>query len=146
MSMEVQAPLEYQPNPAPSLPAGSPPAVGSGVEDQYGRPAPARRRRGFRLSELILLSLAVVDAFLALDFVFRATAVSRDGFVSVVNRVGGALASPFSGIFRPGVLQVGHTTSWEALLALAVYTVAGLVLLRLLHLLTSPLRPQPVRG
>jgi len=92
------------------------------------------------MGELILLSVAIVDAFLALDFVFRATAVSQDGFVSVVGHVGGALASPFGGIFRPGVPQVGHTTFWAALLALAIYTVAALVLLRLIHLLTSPLR------
>jgi hypothetical protein len=38
------------------------------------------------------------------------------------------------------VPQVGHTTFWAAPLALAIYTVAALVLLRLIHLLTSPLR------
>jgi hypothetical protein len=97
-------------------------------------------KRGHQLSELILLCVAVVDAFLALDFVFRATAVSRDGFVGVVTRVGDALASPFAGLFRPGVPPVGHTTFWAALLALAIYTIAALILIRLIHLLTSPLR------
>lgn len=53
-----------------------------------------------RLGELIAIAILVVDAFLALDFVFRALAVGRDGFVQVVDRVGDALASPFAGIFK----------------------------------------------
>ncbi|MGA9919924.1 MAG: hypothetical protein WBR23_01495 [Candidatus Dormiibacterota bacterium] len=140
MSMEVQAPPERQPSPAAAPAVGSPPAVARTEAGRPSRAAKASSRRGYRLGELILLSVAIVDAFLALDFVFRATAVSQDGFVSVVDRVGGALASPFAGLFRPGVPQVGHTTYWSALLAVAVYTVAALVLLRLLHLLSSPVR------
>ncbi|MGC2191474.1 MAG: hypothetical protein WA751_03980 [Candidatus Dormiibacterota bacterium] len=140
MSMEVQAPPEYQPKPPQPTQAGSQPTISPAVGEDRGRPAQASRWRGYRVGELILLSVTIVDAFLALDFVFRATAVSQDGFVSVVDRVGGALASPFAGIFRPGVPQVGHTTFWAALLALAIYTVAALVLLRLIHLLSSPLR------
>ncbi|MGC1184630.1 MAG: hypothetical protein WBA31_05685 [Candidatus Dormiibacterota bacterium] len=133
MSMEVQTPPEYQTGSAPEQPS-----------TQRAETAPTgskpSRVRGFRISELILLSVLVVDAFLALDFVFRATAVGRDGFVSIVDRVGGALASPFAGIFRAGVPQVGHTTFWAALLALAIYTLAALVLVRLIHLVSRPLR------
>jgi len=140
VSMEVQAPPERQPGP-PALPgADSQPAVAKSEVRRPSRVGKATSWRGYRLGELVLLSVAIVDAFLALDFVFRATAVSQDGFVSVVDRVGGALASPFAGIFRSGVPQLGHTTYWAALLALAVYTLAALVLLRLLHLLSSPIR------
>ncbi|MGH7759716.1 MAG: hypothetical protein ACREN7_10425, partial [Candidatus Dormibacteria bacterium] len=67
-----------------------------------GRVSGYRYRRGWhglRLGELVLLSVLIVDAFLALDFVFRATALAYDGFVSVVTTVGNALASPFAGIF-----------------------------------------------
>lgn len=92
-----------------------------------------------RLGELIAIAILVVDAFLALDFVFRALAVGRDGFVQVVDRVGDALASPFAGIFKD-THAVGHTTFWAALIAIAVYTVAALILIRIVHLLTSPLR------
>jgi hypothetical protein len=94
-----------------------------------------------RLGELIGLAILVVDLFLALDFVFRALAVSRDGFVQVVDRVGNALASPFAGIFHD-THAVGHTTYWAALIALVVYTVAALILIRIVHLLTSPIRRQ----
>ncbi|HVC22323.1 MAG TPA: hypothetical protein VNH82_02685 [Candidatus Dormibacteraeota bacterium] len=133
MSMEVHAPPEYQTNPA----SDQRPAQTPEVSSTKTKPS---RGRGFRISELILLSVLVVDAFLALDFLFRATAVGPDGFVSIVDRVGGALASPFAGIFRAGVPQVGHTTFWAALLALAIYTLAALVLVRLLHLVSRPLR------
>lgn len=92
-----------------------------------------------RLTELIGIAILVVDLFLALDFVFRAVAASRDGFVQVVDRVGDALASPFAGIFRD-THAVGHTTFWAALIALVVYTLAALILLRIIRLLTSPIR------
>ncbi|HVB13417.1 MAG TPA: hypothetical protein VNH38_01495 [Candidatus Dormibacteraeota bacterium] len=140
MSLEVQAPPEYQTNPAPPGSTDPQPLAATEVGPRPQRPRKASAWRGFRVSELILLSVAVVDAFLALDFVFRASAVGGDGFVSVVDRVGGALASPFAGIFRPGVPSVGHTTFWAALLAVAIYTVAALVLVRLIHLVSSPLR------
>jgi hypothetical protein len=94
-----------------------------------------------RLGELIALAILVVDLFLALDFVFRAVAASRDGFVQVVDRVGNALASPFAGIFKNGH-AVGHTTFWAALIALVVYSLAALILIRIVHLVTSPMRSQ----
>jgi roadblock/LC7 domain-containing protein len=81
--------------------------------------------------------LAVVDAFLALDFVFRAIAAQDAGFVNVVSRVGNALASPFTGIFSHQVVpQVDHTTFWAALVAIVIYTVGVWILLRLLTLLS----------
>ncbi len=134
MSMRVQSPPDFEIEPAP--PAGSMDAAHAPQPEV----SPAGRRHGHRVTELILLCVLVVDAFLALDFLFRVRAVSQSGFASVVARVGNALASPFAGIFRPGLPQVGHTTFWAALLALVVYTLAALVLVRLLHLVSSPLR------
>jgi hypothetical protein len=99
---------------------------------------PVVKRGRYRLGELVWLCLAVVDAFLALDFLFRAVAAQDSGFVNVVSRVGNALASPFTGIFsRQTVPHVDHTTFWAALVAIVVYTVAAWILLRLLTLLTG---------
>jgi hypothetical protein len=96
------------------------------------------RRGGYRLGELVWLCLAVVDAFLALDFVFRAVFAQDTGFVNVVSRVGNALASPFTGIFsRQSLPQVDQTTFWAALVAIVIYSVAAWILLRLLTLLTG---------
>jgi hypothetical protein len=134
-SMQVQSPPDFESQPAQL--AGSMDAVPA------SQPEVVTSRRRYRFRELILLCVLIVDAFLALDFVFRAKSISQGGFVSVVDRVGNALASPFTGIFGSRLPHVGHTTFWAALLALAVYTIAALVLVRLLHLLGSPLRRQP---
>jgi hypothetical protein len=133
---------------APGDPAGGTPhTTSTAATDTPGaslkRPTPATRTPaaksgGRRIGELIWLSLGVVDAFLALDFLFRALAESDSGFVAVVSRVGNALASPFNGILSGhNVPHVDHTTFWAALLALVVYTVAAWILLRLLRVLTG---------
>ncbi|HVC39066.1 MAG TPA: hypothetical protein VNH20_03695 [Candidatus Dormibacteraeota bacterium] len=142
MSQQVQTPPQYEAAPLPSGSMDPEPVNPTQTTPPPARPARGRRG-GFRISELILLSVAVVDLFLGLDFLFRAAAIGSGGFVAVVDRVGGALASPFSAIFRPGVPPVGHTTDWAALLALVIYTLAALVLVRLIHLLTDPLRRRP---
>lgn len=115
------------------------------------RPAPARGPGapslvGARLRELVWLSVGVVDAFLALDFLFQAIAARGSGFVGVVTRVGNALASPFNGIFQNSAAPaVGHTTDWQALIAIVVYTAAAWVAVRLLLVVLSPARrPAPV--
>lgn len=135
MSMEVQLPPEYQAAPTAANEHSAAPGPSASPTTTK-----AVRRRRFRAAELILLCVLVVDAFLALDFVFRATAVTQDGFVTIVDRVGNALANPFAGLLRTGVGRVGHTTFWAALLALAVYTIAALILVRIMHLLSSPFR------
>jgi hypothetical protein len=123
----------------PGYTTGPAPVQSGAVPETKAVPRPRRPSAHDRLSELIALAILVVDLFLALDFVFRALAVSRDGFVQVVDRVGNALASPFAGIFHD-THAVGHTTFWAALIALVVYTVAALILIRIIHLLTSPIR------
>ncbi len=123
----------------PARPAETPPQSAP-VETAPPRRAARRGLLGMRLGELIWVCALVVDAFLGLDFLFRALALSHDGFVQVVEKVGGSLARPFSGLFSAGAPTVGHTAFWPALVALVVYTLAALVLIRLLRLLTSPLQ------
>jgi hypothetical protein len=143
----METPPTYTQDPPATTASGpaytAPPAAVQPSE--VGKTKVVRRRTGpsahDRLSELIGLAIFVVDLFLALDFVFRAIAASRDGFVLVVDRVGGALASPFAGIFKNSH-PVGHTTFWAALVALGVYTLAALILIRIVHLVTSPMRRQ----
>lgn len=125
-----------QPASVPTQPATVQKSEVRETKDARKRTGPSARAR---LRELIGLAILVVDLFLALDFVFRAVAASRDGFVQVVDRVGDALASPFAGIFHTNH-AVGHTTFWAALIALVVYTLAALILIRIIHLITSPMR------
>lgn len=123
----------------PVYPTQSTPVQKSAVRDRSVVRQPTGPSAHDRLSELIVLAILVVDLFLALDFVFRAVLASRDGFVQIVLRVGDALAGPFAGIFT-NTNAAGHATFWAALIALAVYTVAALILLRIIHLVTSPIR------
>ncbi|MHB1639979.1 MAG: hypothetical protein ACYCUD_09105 [Candidatus Dormibacteria bacterium] len=83
-----------------------------------------------RIRDLTWLTVGVVDLFLALDFVLRAVSAPADGFVSLVTRIGNALGSPFSGIFRGHAPHLGSTGDWPLILALAVYTVAAWLLVR----------------
>jgi len=147
----VRAPIPWgQPSSAATAEAPvDPPAPTDSPKAAAGRAgapvkAAAGPTRSWRLGELIWLGLAVVDAFLALDFLLRALAASDSGFVGVVRRIGNALASPFVGVFnRPGVPRVDHTTFWAALVAIVVYTVAAWMVIRLLRLVAAP-APQRV--
>ncbi len=114
---------------------------GAAVRPTSSVPAPALV--GGRIREFIWLSAAVVDAFLALDFLFRALGSVGSGFVSVVTDVGAALASPFSGIVRgAGPPSVGHTADWPVLVAIVVYTAAAWVAARMCLVLLGQGHPR----
>ena len=106
------------------------------------RSVPAPALVGGRIREFIWLSAAVVDAFLALDFLFRAVGFAGGGFVSVVATVGGALGSPFGGIVRGAASPtVGHTADWPVLVAIVVYTAAAWIAARMCLVLLGQARP-----
>ena len=118
--------------------------VGQGEHKSDGRSDPGRTRgvgarlsRSYRLRELVWLAVLVVDAFLALDFLFRAIAATSDGFVLIVLRVGNALASPFAGLFSNTTAVVGRTSFWSAVLAIVIYSLAAWVVTRFITLLAG---------
>jgi hypothetical protein len=81
----------------------------------------------------------VVDAILALDFIFRALAAQDVGFVGAVVAIGNALSRPFRGVLSGRSLPVvDHTSFWEALVAIVVYTLAVALLLQFLRLIARP--------
>jgi hypothetical protein len=102
-------------------------------------PAPAR---AFPIVELVWLAIAIVDAILAFDFAFRALAAGDTGFVGAVVTIGDALASPFRGVVRGRSFpNVDHTSYWEAVVAIVVYTLAVALLLQFLRLIVRPTSP-----
>ena len=120
----------------------APPAAGGTATR---RPTPRRDPSlaadlGGRLRDLTWLASAVVDLFLALDFVLRALSAPKDGFVAVVTRTGDALASPFMGIVSGSAPRLGLTHDWPLVLAVVVYTLAAWLLVRVLAILfgTAP--------
>lgn len=102
-----------------------------------------RRRRAHLIVDLVWLAAAVTDCFLALSFLLRSLAASRDGFSITVERVAAHLALPFQGILPARAPAAGHTTDWKLLLALVVYTVAAYLVTRLLILLGRLVTTRP---
>ena len=117
-------------------PAGSPPAAYSGerVVTSRSMAVPA----GFRGSQMVWVSIAIVDLFLALDFIFFAAGANNVGFGSIVYTVGGALAAPFRGIFNITTAPQGHPLQWADILALVIYTLAAWLVTRLIVVATTP--------
>lgn len=133
----VRAPLPWGAPVAPPAqatpPNATPETVGPPAKANPGPP------RSLRVGELIWFGLALVDAFLALDFLFRALAAHDSGFIVFVTRVGNALANPFVGVLnRPGVPRVDHTTYWAALVAIVIYTIAAWMVIQLLRVVAAP--------
>ena len=140
-----QNPAQSQPSQAgpvgtttagPPSSAGAPTVATPAAGAVPGRAAPTRDPSlapdlGGRLRDLTWLASAVVDLFLALDFVLRALSAPNDGFVVVVTRVGDGLASPFMGIVSARAPRLGLTHDWPLVLAVVVYTVAAWLLVRL---------------
>lgn len=125
-STEVEHPVAVEPTPAPTR----------------GVPV-TRRRRAHLIVDLVWLAAAVTDCFLALSFLLRALAVTRDGFSITVETVAAHLALPFQGILPARAPAAGHTTDWKLLLALVVYTLAAYIITRLLILLGRLVTTQP---
>ncbi len=117
---------------------------------QSTRPAPAvvASRRRFvpaasamsdGLAKLVWLMVAIVEAILTLDFVFRLIGARDEGFVHGIFVVGSTLSSPFNGIFASVAHQLPYTLTWSDLVALVLCPVAGLLLVRLIR----AARPRP---
>ena len=143
-SAPSQSAAPLPPTASATGPRVAPTAAASGSAATGGRSSsvPAPALVGGRIREFIWLSAAVVDAFLALDFLFRALGSAGGGFVSVVAEVGGALGSPFSGIVRAAPPPtVGHTADWPLLVAIVVYTAAAWIAARMCLVLLGQARP-----
>jgi len=86
-----------------------------------------------RLARLIWLAVAIVDAILVLDFVFRLIAARDTGFVHGIFVIGSAMASPFTGIFA-SVPPISHYTfTWSDLVPMLLVTVVGWIAVRLIR-------------
>jgi hypothetical protein len=81
---------------------------------------------GYRARQIIWLAVGIVNAILALRFIFLAAGAGDSGFASFIHTVGSALAAPFRGIFA-NTTSNGHPLEWADLVAIAVYTLAAWV-------------------
>ncbi len=93
---------------------------------------------GSRLIQLVWLIAGVVDAILALDFIFKAVGANNTGFAHYIYRLGGWLAAPFNGIFTNTAVANGTVIHWADVLAVVVYTIAAWIVTKLVSILATP--------
>ncbi|HEX6492183.1 MAG TPA: hypothetical protein VF112_01660, partial [Candidatus Dormibacteraeota bacterium] len=94
---------------------------------------------GYRVVQMIWLLLTAAEAFVGLRVIFRAVRANPDaGFVRFVDTVAGALVAPFHPIVDDRRLNSGGMLEIGSLIAMAVFLVAALLLVRLVRILTAP--------
>ncbi len=99
---------------------------------------------GYRAIQLIWLIVGVIDIILALDFIFKAANANNTGFAHYIYRLAGWLAAPFSGIFNNTATN-GTVFRWADVLAIAIYSVAGWIVTKLVRITATPRTgPNPV--
>jgi hypothetical protein len=95
-----------------------------------GRAVSIATRRGLSitttwLSRVVWLLVGLLDAVLALDFVFRLIGSSDTGVVGGVYRVGSTVASPFAGIFAGLPHSGAYVLTWSDAAAAVAVTIVG---------------------
>jgi hypothetical protein len=132
-----------QPNPGSGFPAQGSPEP-SYQQQRYPSPDPGLRGDvrtagpGFRGRSLLWVALGIVNVILALDFIFFIAGANDVGFGHIVYSVGGALNAPFRDLFNISVTPRGHPVQWADLIAIVIYTVAAVIIDRLIVIFTTP--------
>lgn len=98
---------------------------------------------GYRAVQLIWLIVGVVNAILALDFIFRAAGAHDTGFVSFIEGIGAALAAPFDGIFNNVVANGRYMLRWSDLVAIAIYSLIAWGVTKLVRIIATSDRGTP---
>ncbi|HVC40168.1 MAG TPA: hypothetical protein VNH20_09430 [Candidatus Dormibacteraeota bacterium] len=96
---------------------------------------------GFRIKSAVWLVAGVVDAILALDFIFKLAASGDVGFVSFISGLAGALSAPFRGVFTSSV-STGHYAYWADIAGMVVYLLLAGIAVALLGIMTARRPPR----
>jgi len=86
---------------------------------------------GYRARQLVWLCAGIVNAILALRFIFLGAGAGDSGFASFIYTAGSALAAPFRGIIGTTSAGNGHPLEWADLVAIAVYTLAAWIVAKI---------------
>ena len=98
----------------------------------------------FRLKSIVWLAAGVVDAIMALDFIFKLLASANVGFVGFISGVAGALSAPFSGVITSSV-STGHYAYWPDVTGVVIYTIAAGIVVALVGIMAAR-RPPSMDG
>jgi hypothetical protein len=86
---------------------------------------------GYRARQIVWLCAGIVNAILALRFIFLAIGAQDNGFAGFIYAAGSALAAPFRGIVGTSSAGNGHPLEWADLVAIAVYTLAAWIVAKI---------------
>jgi hypothetical protein len=92
---------------------------------------------GFRAKNLVWLAAGIVDAILALDFVFKIAGSADVGFVSFIWSIASPLSAPFRGVLASTV-STGHYAYWPDIAGIVVYSIAAWIVVALIGIMTAP--------
>lgn len=93
---------------------------------------------GFQLRQLVWLAAGVVDAIVALDFIFKLIGASSVGFVAFIASLAAALSAPFRGVMATNVNAASHVAYWPDVVAIVVYTLAAWIVVALIGIAARP--------
>ena len=96
---------------------------------------------GFRARQLVWLAAGVVDAILALDFLFKLIGASSVGFVSFIGGMATGLSAPFRGVLATSVTAGAHVAYRPDVVGIVVYTMAAWIVVALVNIALAP-RPR----
>ena len=103
-------------------------------------------RYQFRLAAVIWFVAAVIDIFLAGDFLFRLLGASKaSAFVNFVYQISAIFSAPFHGIW-PAVANKASYLDPADLVAIVVYAVVAWGLITLVKIATAPSGSKPAVG
>jgi hypothetical protein len=131
--MAVNQPPQPQPQPQPQpLPQPQP------------QPAPVETGRyHFRAVTWIWFVVAVIDIFIAGDFLLKLLAASKSsGFVNFVYQLAGILAAPFHGIWPVTTSNNSHLDPAD-LAAIVVYSLLAWGIVTVVRIATAPKGTKP---
>jgi hypothetical protein len=86
---------------------------------------------GYRARQIVWLCAGIVNAILALRFIFLAAGAEDSGFAGFIYAAGSALAAPFRGIIGTSSAGNGHPLEWADLVAIAIYTLAAWIVAKI---------------
>jgi hypothetical protein len=86
------------------------------------------------LSRLVYFLVDVIEIILGLRFLLKALGANANGFVTFIYRISQPLVNPFLGIF-PAAGGGGMVLEWATLLAMAVYALLAMLVVRLFLIL-----------
>jgi hypothetical protein len=126
--------------PPPAAPVAATPVssqpYGTGVVTRTGiYPA------GYRAIQTVWFVIGVINAILAFDFVLRLLAANNVGFAHLMYVLGRVFGTPFDGIFNMTVVDGVYVVRWSDLLAIAVYSLIGWGITKLIRIMSTPSTP-----